>query len=81
VTSLLGSEYCRLLAQENGIQVLENLIKNTGTPQYITKLANITKYQYQMFQESGNLGGLEDSEDIDITSIIESINMLGNSND
>jgi Zyg-11 family protein len=58
------SKYCPML-EENAIKLLEELICNE-TQSDINKLAQLTLYQYRKYKIQGNLGGMEESDEIDI---------------
>lgn len=66
---LLGSKYCPLLLEDNGIEILEALIKNDDIPSHIRQLASLTIFQYEKYLKEGDLSGLENSEDIDLKNI------------
>jgi hypothetical protein len=63
---LTATKYCPLLSEDNGIEILESLIKNDSIPSHIKQLASLTLFQYDKYIKEGDLNGLENSEDIEI---------------
>ncbi|CAG2170248.1 unnamed protein product, partial [Oppiella nova] len=64
--ALENAKYCLLLAKENGIKVLEELMKRGDIAPHIKQLCSLTLYQFELFCNHSNVDQLQVSDSIDI---------------
>ncbi len=60
------SRYCPMLAEDNGTETLELIISSPDIQPYVLQLARLTLVQYHMYVKDGNLGGMENSDQINV---------------
>ncbi|KAI1309475.1 Protein zer-1 -like protein [Halotydeus destructor] len=66
LTRVYSSKYCPLLIDDGGVSILEQLLTKPNLPGHISQLAKVTLLQVQLWKTHESLGGLEESEEINI---------------
>jgi hypothetical protein len=62
-------QYIPLIEKENGIHVLEKLKNERTTKDYVLKMIELVLFQYKKYKKFGNLGGIEDSDEMDVKKL------------
>ncbi|XP_054152774.1 uncharacterized protein LOC128951552 [Oppia nitens] len=66
LTRINSQRYCPLLLNENGIEIVEQLLENQCLSYHIKHLIKLILYQYYRYQQTGELSDLVDSDNMDI---------------
>ncbi len=69
VIFIQGSQYCCMLENEGGIEILDNLVKSSSTNESVRSLARLILLQFRKFKDDSNLNGLEDSDETDLNIV------------